>query len=140
MKYKLGVGMGLLLTVFSAYSADDIAIHGSELLSQSGGLRPSAKPLLIPKPIPKSPSIDVPPEQQEKSSVRKEKNSKEIVLDTIKFEGYSVFSIDELDELAKPYLHKPVSVDELDELRRLVTHYYIAVSYTHLTLPTIYSV
>ncbi len=129
MKYKLGVGMGLLLTVFSVYSADDIAIHGSELLNQSGGLRPSAKPLVIPKPIPKSPSIDVPPEQQEKSSVRKNYNSKEIVLDTIKFEGYSVFSADELDELAKPYLHKPVSVDELDELRRLVTHYYIDKGY-----------
>ncbi|MCX7068073.1 MAG: hypothetical protein NTW85_10335 [Methylococcales bacterium] len=126
MKYQLEVGMGLLLTVFSVYGANEALVMP---LNESGGLRPSAKPLVMPNPIPKSPVIDVPQAPKEKFSVQKNYNSKEIVLEAIKFEGYSVFSSDELDELAKPYLHKPVSVDELEELRRLVTHYYIDKGY-----------
>jgi hemolysin activation/secretion protein len=125
MKYKLGVGTSLLLTVFSAYG--DLPVGAGN----EAGLRPSTKPLVIPEPIPKAPVIDVPQQPAEKSSARKEKayESKLIVIDTVKFEGYSVFSTDELDQLAKPYLHKPVSVDELEELRRLVTHYYIDKGY-----------
>jgi len=126
MKYQLEVGMGLLLTVFSVYGANEALVMP---LNESGGLRPSAKPLVMPKPIPKSPVIDVPQAPKEKSSMQKNYNSKTIVLEAIKFEGYSVFSSDELNELAKPYLHKPVSIDELEELRRLVTHYYIDKGY-----------
>ncbi len=134
MKYKLGVGMSLLLTVFSAYG--DLPVGAGN----ESGLRPSTKPLVIPKPIPKTPVIDVPQEPQEKYSIQKERNynPKVIILDAIKFEGYSVFSTTELDELAKPYLHKPVSVDELEELRRLVTHHYIDKGYitSGATFPT----
>jgi hemolysin activation/secretion protein len=105
-----------------------------------GGLRPSTKPLVMPESIPKSPGIAVPKELQPKAiSPEKSKyGQKSIELDEIKFEGHCVFSTEELNSLALPYLHRPVSADELEELRRLVTHHYTDKGYitSGATFPT----
>jgi hemolysin activation/secretion protein len=105
-----------------------------------GGLRPSTKPLVLPESIPKTPGIAVPQELQQKA-IPPEKNKngqKTVELDEIKFEGYSVFSAEELNNLASPYLHRRVSADELEELRRLVTHHYTDKGYitSGATFPT----
>lgn len=124
--YQLNIGIGLLLAVFSVHAHLEIG-EGNE-----AGLRPSNKPLVIPKTMPQTlPKITTPQILPENSSEQKNKNysRKLIELDSIKFEGYSVFSLDELNKIAEPYLHKPVSVDELDELRRLITHHYIDQGY-----------
>jgi len=121
MCYKSWTALSLLLMVFSA--------HGRPYTpGDEGGLRPSTKPLILPEPIPKTPGISVPP-QNSPGQVPSHHGHQLIELDEIKFEGHSVFSTQELNSLAQPYLHKPVSVDELEELRRLVTHYYIDKGY-----------
>jgi hemolysin activation/secretion protein len=120
---KFSVALSLSFMVFSAY--------GQDVPENEGGLRPSDRPLSAPESIPESPGIDVPqPATQKPSTAQKPNNGqKTIELDEIKFEGHSVFSTEELDKLARPYLHKPVSIDELEELRRLVTHHYIDKGY-----------
>jgi len=126
MKFrKFEVALILFWFLSCAYGQGQIG-EGNE-----GGLRPSTKPLIIPKPVPQGPDIVVPKEPQQKPSLEEKKSygPKVIVLDAVNFEGNSVFSTEELDELAKPYLYKPVSVDELEELRRLVTHHYIDKGY-----------
>ncbi len=124
MRYRLWTALGLCLVAFSAYGRQ-VYQPGDE-----GGLRPSTKPLEIPGPVPDSPGIAVPPDSQQKSIDQQKSSAQQAIeLDEIKFEGNTVFSTEELDNLAKPYLHKRVTVDELEELRRLVTHYYIDKGY-----------
>ena len=125
MRYRFWMAVGLCLMAFSAYGRQQYQ-PGDE-----GGLRPSTKPLVIPEPVPESPGIAVPPDSQQKSIDQQKSSSGQqaIELDEIKFEGNTVFSTEELADLAQPYIHKRVTVDELEELRRLVTHYYIDKGY-----------
>lgn len=126
MRYTFWKVLGLFLVVFSVYGRQYRYTPGDE-----GGLRPSTKQLLAPEAIPESPGIDVPQQPKQKSSAPDKESiaQNRIALDQINFEGHTVFSTEELNSLAKPYLHKSVSVDELEELRRLVTHYYIDKGY-----------
>jgi hemolysin activation/secretion protein len=121
MRYKFWLSLGLFLMIFSVHAAQPYQ-PGDE-----GGLRPSDKSVPIPENIPDSPGIDVLPQQQ--PAVQNASQQKTIELDEIKFDGNSVVSTEELNELVRPYLHKPVSVDEIEELRRLVTHHYIDKGY-----------
>lgn len=132
MRYTFWKVLGLFLVVFSVY--------GQDVAENQGGLRPSTKQLLAPEAIPKSPGIDIPQQPNQKSSAPDKESiaQNRVTLDHINFEGHTVFSTEELNSLAKPYLHKPVSVDEIEELRRLVTHYYIDKGYitSGATFPT----
>jgi hemolysin activation/secretion protein len=113
----------LILVVSSVY-AQEMDITGQNL-------RPSDRPLNFPALPPTVPGIVTPQKTPEKSSTQDQKiqASKTIELDSIVFEGNTVFPNEELSALTKPYLHKLVSVDELEELRRSVTSYYINKGY-----------
>lgn len=93
--------------------------------------RPSDKFLIIPGPLPATPDIRVPDKTPENPASQDQNrlSTNNIELDAILFEGNIVFSNDELNLLAEPYLRKPVNINELDELRRLITHQYINKGY-----------
>ena len=52
-------------------------------------------------------------------------------LDRVFFRGNTVFKTSELEAIAAPYLHKPVSQAELEELRQELTRYYIDHGYVN---------
>jgi len=120
MRYKFWMFVGLLSMGYSA-----VAI--GEQQTDVGGLRPSDKSLPLPEKIPESPGIDVP--QPQSPAAHSAKQQKVVELDDIQFDGHKALATDELKELVRPYLHKPVSVDEIEELRRLVTRHYIDKGY-----------
>jgi len=105
--------------------------HGQDNGNFGSGIRPSDKPLPAPIAPPLKPGIAIPPQLQEKQSTQDQtRNEQKIIeLDTIIFEGNTIFPNEELNTLAKPYLNKPVSVDELEELRRSITYHYINKGY-----------
>jgi hemolysin activation/secretion protein len=102
-----------------------LAITGGEESSN----RPSAVPLIIPQLPTKAPPIATPKEPVAKPSSSYDGSERNLQIDAVEFSGNTVITSDELQELAKSYLHKPVSVHDLDELRKLVTHYYIDKGY-----------
>lgn len=103
---------------------------GQNLINPASSLRPSENPLSL-ESIPASPGIAIPEKLESKPSAQEQRNQTlgAIELDTVLFEGNTVFSIKELNALAKPYLHRLVGVDELEELRRSITYYYINKGY-----------
>ena len=102
-----------------------------DLSSSEFGLRPSDRPLSIPAPLPTAPGIVMPQKPEERPSSQEQKIQVQgtIELNAIILEGNTVFSNEELNALAKPYLYKPVTVDELEELRRSITYHYINKGY-----------
>lgn len=103
---------------------------GQNLINPASSLRPSENPLSL-ESMPASPGIAIPEKLESKPSAQEQKDQTlgAIELDTVLFEGNTVFSIKELNALAKPYLHRLVGVDELEELRRSITYYYINKGY-----------
>lgn len=126
----------LLLIVFFPTTADVYAQHSPD---QGSGLRPSERFLPLPEipsresesMISSPPSVPstTPADFPEKKFIQDPNKQVYVQLESIVFEGNTVFQVEELNELAKPYLHTPVSVDELEELRRLVTQHYIHAGY-----------
>lgn len=104
--------------------------NSQSLINPASSLRPSENPLSL-EPLPATPGIAIPEKLESKPSAQEQKNQTlgTIELDTVLFEGNTVFSNEELDALAKPYLHRFVGVDELEELRRSITYYYINKGY-----------
>ncbi|MDR4515713.1 POTRA domain-containing protein, partial [Nitrosomonas sp.] len=124
-KHKLVI-LFLAIVFFSG------STYGQSSYEQSfgGGLRPSEKTLSVPElPItePKS-IISVPPTSPPTLPESSQKQPL-IELESIVFEGNTIFQDAELNELAKPYLNAPISIDELEELRRLITQHYISAGY-----------
>lgn len=103
---------------------------GQNLINPASSLRPSENPLSL-ESMPTAPGIAIPEKLESKPSAQEQKNQTlgTLELDTVLFEGNTVFSIKELNALAKPYLHRLVGVDELEELRRSITYYYINKGY-----------
>lgn len=104
--------------------------NSQSLINPASSLRPSENPLSL-EPLPATPGIAIPEKLESKPSAQEQKNQTlgTIELDTVLFEGNTVFSNEELNALAKPYLHRFVGVDELEELRRSITYYYINKGY-----------
>ncbi|MBX3640462.1 MAG: ShlB/FhaC/HecB family hemolysin secretion/activation protein [Nitrosomonas sp.] len=113
-------------------------IYGQNNQNQGyDGLRPSEKSLTLPElprsgseptitaPFPSSPPV----ESSEKQTIKAPEKQIRIELESIVFEGNTVFQDKELNTLVKPYLNTPVSIDELEELRRLITQHYIGAGY-----------
>lgn len=103
---------------------------GQNLINPASSLRPSENPLSL-ESMPATPGIAIPEKLESRPSAQEQKNQTlgALELDTVLFEGNTVFSIKELNALAKPYLHRLVGVDELEELRRSITYYYINKGY-----------
>jgi len=125
----------LILLTISALSS-----YGQDSNDYGPDLRPSERPLSLPAlPPPEPESIIttpapplVPTDSSEKQITQDQAKSKQqqhIELESIVFEGNTVFQKEELNALVKPYLNTPVSIDELEELRRLVTQHYISAGY-----------
>lgn len=101
------------------------AIGGGE----ESNSRPSAQPLLIPELPKTAPTIAPAQEEAGDTGQKRAKAAKKVEIERIEFSGNTVIDNQELDELARPYLNRPVSLDELEELRKLVTHRYIDKGY-----------
>ena len=114
-----------------------LSAHGQDSIDQGLGFRPSEKPLSLPAlpPLESESGLitpatpPVPIEHQDKQTTQDQSKQRLIELESIVFEGNTVFQNEELDALVKSYLNTPVSVDELEELRRLITQHYISAGY-----------
>lgn len=102
-------------------------VNSQNLVNPAPNLRPSENPLSL-EPLPATPGITIPEKLESKPSPQEQENQT-IELDTVLFEGNTVFSSEELNALVKPYLHSVIGVDELEELRRAITFYYINKGY-----------
>ncbi len=104
--------------------------NGQSLINPATSLRPSENPLIL-ESLPATPGITIPEKNESKPFAQEQKKQirRTVEIDTVLFEGNTVFSSEELAVLAKPYLHRFVDVDELEELRRSITYHYINKGY-----------
>lgn len=122
INFRFNLAIHLMLVASMSY--------GQNSIHTPSHLRPSEAPLQL-TPLPNMPDISIPKQQEEKESSPRHQSQKlvNITIDSILFEGNTVVTTTELDELAKPYLNKPIGVVEIEELRRAITHHYINKGY-----------
>ncbi len=109
----------LLLVCSSAHA--DMAIPG----------RPSANMPTLPElvPSPKKPDFSLPPAPHIVAPEQIQSGSVRIFLRAVEIEGNTVFSDEQLQTIAKPYLGRPVSLTDLEALREAFTQHYIDKGY-----------
>lgn len=99
------------------------------LFNSAQNLRPSENPLPL-ETLPSPHGISVPEKLDNKdTSQRQSSESTKITIDTVLFEGNTIFPIEELNGLVQSYLNRLIGIDELEELRRTITYYYINKGY-----------
>lgn len=86
------------------------------------------QPLYLPEPVPvnKGDKLVLPPVPKASAT---QQVGKTIVVKQVEFAGHSVFSTQELNAIAQPYLNRPLTAGELEELSRNLTLLYVNKGY-----------
>lgn len=99
----------------------------SELTPKVTPLTPSTEPTKLPPPdrllIPQNPPKPAPP------SIPSNSNAELIIVQQFKIVGSSVFGDQELQEITKSYLNRPISIIDLLQVRTKITELYIDKGY-----------
>lgn len=103
--------------------------NSQNFINSAQHLRPSENPLPL-ETLPSPHDISIPEKLDKKDfSETKPYESPKITIDTVLFEGNTIFPVEKLNGLVESYLNRLISIDELEELRRTVTYYYINQGY-----------
>ena len=114
----------LLLLMLENVAAFDIS-PGSVITD-----RPSSERLPMPGFTPKKPppGLTLPPAPPLKP-IPEQPGETKLVVKEFRFSGNTVFTSQELQTIAKPFLGRAIGVSDLEQLRHLLTQHYISQGY-----------